>query len=128
MGTVVLLVLGVVSFIFAQQIVTLFRRDDLQVIEIGTLALRLQLCTLPLWAYITMSNMFTQSIGYGLQATLISIARQGIFLIPLLLILPPALGLLGIQLAQPISDVCTCVFAYFIASRVIRELKGKADK
>ena len=68
-GTVVLLVLGVVSFIFAQQIVTLFRRDDLQVIEIGTLALRLQLCTLPLWAYITMSNMFTQSIGYGLQAT-----------------------------------------------------------
>lgn len=127
-GTVVLLVLGVVSFIFAQQIVTLFRRDDLQVIEIGTMALRLQLCTLPLWAYITMSNMFTQSIGYGLQATLISIARQGIFLIPLLLILPPALGLLGIQLAQPISDVCTCVFAYFIASRVIRELKGKVDK
>ena len=127
-GTVVLLGLGVVSFIFAQQIVTLFRRDDLQVIEIGTMALRLQLCTLPLWAYITMSNMFTQSIGYGLQATLISIARQGIFLIPLLLILPPALGLLGIQLAQPISDVCTCVFAYFIASRVIRELKGKADK
>lgn len=36
-GTVVLLGLGVVSFIFAQQIVTLFRRDDLQVIEIGTM-------------------------------------------------------------------------------------------
>ncbi len=36
-----------------RQIVTLFRRDDLEVIEIGTTALRLQLCTLPLWAYIT---------------------------------------------------------------------------
>lgn len=126
--TVVLLVLGVVSFVFAGQIVTLFRRDDLEVIEIGTTALRLQLCTLPLWAYITMSNMFIQSIGYGLQATLISIARQGIFLIPMLLILPPALGLLGIQLAQPISDACTCVLAYFVASGVVRELKGKTDK
>lgn len=126
--TVVLLALGVVSFLLAGQIVTLFRRDDLEVIQIGITALRLQLCTLPLWAYITMSNMFTQSIGYGLQATLISIARQGIFLIPLLLILPPMLGLLGIQLAQPISDACTCVLAYFVASGVVRELKGKPDK
>lgn len=126
--TVVLLILGVISFLLAEPIVTLFRRDDLEVIEIGTMALRLQLCTLPLWAYITMSNMFTQSIGYGLQATLISIARQGIFLIPMLLILPPALGLLGIQLAQPISDACTCVLAYFVASGVVRELKGRADR
>ena len=34
--------------------VTLFRRDDLEVISIGTTALRLQLCSLPLWAFITL--------------------------------------------------------------------------
>ena len=75
-----------------------------------------------------LGNSAYPSQCFSSRLRMISIARRGIFLIPLLLILPPALGLLGIQLAQPISDVCTCVFAYFIASRVIRELKGKADK
>ena len=86
--TVILVVLCVISLPFSGQIIALFRRDDPQVIEIGTFALRLQLLTLPLWGYITMCNMFTQAIGYGVRSTIISTARQGIFLIPALLIFP----------------------------------------
>ena len=122
-STIILLTLGVIAFIFAEPIVTVFRRDDPQVIAIGTLALRLQLLTLPLWGVITMSNMLTQSIGYGVRATIIAISRQGIFLIPSLLVLPRVMGLLGIQIAQPISDACTFVLALVIMSGTLKKLK-----
>ncbi len=127
-STILLFVLACCSMLLSEQIVALFRRDDPLVIAIGTKALRLHLCTLPLWGFIVMGNMLTQSIGYGLRATLLSTARQGIFLIPLLLALPPLLGLTGIQIAQPISDICTLVFTLFILSGVLKELKSKPDK
>ena len=127
-ATVILLVLAGVSMLFSRQIITVFRRDDAEVIRIGTLALRLQLATMPLWGFIVMGNMFTQSIGYGVRATLLSIARQGIFLIPALLILPRVFGLIGIQIAQPLSDVCTLVFTIVIITGVLRQLRNKPDR
>ncbi len=125
--TLILIVLSGVSMIFSEGIVTLFRRDDAEVIRIGTLALRLQLITMPLWGYIVMSNMFTQSIGYGIRSTIISSARQGLFLIPSLLILPRLFGLLGIQTAQPVSDVLTFVLALIIVSGTLKQLKRMED-
>ena len=127
-STVLLIVLAGCSMLFSEQIVAVFRRDDADVIRIGTTALRLQLSTLPLWGFIVMSNMLTQSIGYGARATLLSVARQGIFLIPALLVLPGAMGLLGIQIAQPISDVCTLVLTIVIMQNVLKQLKNMPDK
>ena len=127
-ATVILLVLAGVSMLFSRQIITVFRRDDAEVIRIGTLALRLQLATMPLWGFIVMGNMFTQSIGYGVRATLLSIARQGIFLIPALLVLPRVLGLTGIQMAQPLSDALTFVFALIIMRGVLAQLKARPDR
>ena len=127
-STIILLVLSVVAFMLAEPIVTVFRRDDPLVIEIGTFALRAQLLTLPLWGFITMSNMFTQSIGYGVRATIIATARQGIFLIPALLILPPLLGLRGIQIAAPVSDVLTLFLSFGIVSGILRQFKTKPDR
>ena len=127
-STVLLVVLGGVSMLLSQQIVTVFRRDDAEVIRIGTTALRLQLSTLPLWGFIVMGNMLTQSIGYGARATLLACSRQGIFLIPLLLVLPGTLGLIGIQIAQPISDACTLVLTIFVITGVLRQLKNMPDR
>ena len=126
--TAILLMLCIGSLLLSENIVALFRKDDPLVIEIGTFALRAQLCTLPLWGFIVMSNMFTQSIGYGLRATILSLSRQGIFLIPALLILPRLFGLAGIQIAQPISDACTLVLSIAIASGVLRQLGQMQDK
>ena len=123
--TVILIVLCVISLPFSGQIIALFRRDDPQVIEIGTFALRLQLLTLPLWGYITMCNMFTQAIGYGVRSTIISTARQGIFLIPALLIFPHIFGLLGIQISQPVADICTLALCIAMMSGILRQLKAR---
>ena len=126
--TAILIVLSGIAFVFSGTIITQFRRDDLEVIRIGTLTLRLQLITMPLWGYIVMSNMFTQSIGYGVRSTIISSARQGLFLIPSLLILPGMFGLMGIQIAQPVSDVLTFILAIVVVSGILKQLKGMPDE
>ena len=117
-STAVLFVFAVIGLIFSGNIVAVFRKDDMDVIRIGTLALRLQLCTLPLMGITVMGNMTPQSMGYGTWATVVSTARQGWFLIPLLLILTPAIGILGIQIAQPLADIGTTILA-ILALRLI---------
>ncbi len=36
-------------------------------------------------------------------------------------------GLLGLQMAQPIADLCTAIFAFFIVHKVMQELKNRPD-
>ena len=121
-AVIMLTVFGVVSFGISRPIITAFRREDLQVIEIGILALRLQLLTMPFQAWVIMVNMLTQSIGYGFRASLVAMGRQGLFLIPALLILPKMFGILGLQMAQPIADMMTFVLATVIVSGILKEL------
>lgn len=55
-----------------------------------------------------------------------SISRQGIFFIPLILILPKALGLNGIILAQPIADIITTIFTVFLAFGLQKQINSYA--
>ena len=121
-ATVILLCLAAVAMVFSEQIIRLFRGEDPMVVSIGTGALRMQLVTLPLWGFYVMSNMCTQSIGYGFSSTVISSARQGIFLIPSVLILPALFGITGLQMAQPAADVLAFILAAVIMRRVLRRL------
>lgn len=127
-AVVLLTTLGVVSFFGAETIMGLFRKGDAEVIEIGTWAMRFQCLTLPIQAWIIMSNMLTQSIGYGFRASIVAAGRQGIFLIPALLVLPKMIGILGLQIAQPVADVCTAVMAAAIVFGILKELKEKARR
>ena len=126
-AVVMLTTFGIVAFVFSRPIITAFRREDLQVIEIGTLVLRLQLLTMPFQAWVIMVNMLTQSIGYGFRASIVAMGRQGLFLIPALLVLPKALGLLGLQIAQPIADMLTFVLATVIVVGILKELGQMRD-
>lgn len=98
------LLIAVVCFLAAPHIITAFRRDDLTVIEIGTLALRCQCITFPFCAISSTSNFSLQSTGQSIYALILASCRQGIFFIPLILILPARLGLLGIQINQALCD------------------------
>ena len=123
-ATIILSVLAGASLLLSGQIVALFR-DDPKVIEIGTVALRLQLLTMPLWGFYVMSNMMTQSIGLSARSTIISTARQGIFLIPMLAILPALFGLFGLQAAQPAADICAFILSILLVKPVLKQLERK---
>ena len=125
-SAVFLMTLAVVSFIGAPQIMRVFRKEDLDVIEIGTWAMRFQCLTLPLSAWIIMSNMLTQTIGYGFRASFVAAGRQGLFLIPALFVLPVRFGIRGLQWCQPVADALTFVLGAVIVLGILKELKGKA--
>jgi putative MATE family efflux protein len=125
---IVLIVIAAAAFIFAPQVIALFRRDDPEVIRIGALSLRLQCLSFPVTGWVVLCNMMLQTIGKPVEASLIAMSRQGLFLIPLLFILAPLQGLFGIQLCQPAADVAAFVFAIPVAGKVLGGMKGGTDK
>ncbi len=120
----VLIFISIIGFLFAPQIVTVFRKDDLDVIRIGTLALRIQCVTFPLSSWIILSNMMLQTIGKSFKASVLAMSRQGLFYVPAILLLSSQLGLLGIQMTQSIAEVCTFLLAIPMSLSVLKELKA----
>lgn len=116
-----LLVAAGAGLAFAGPLVAVFR-DDPAVLAVGVRALRLQCATFPLVGFVIMANMLFQNIGAALPASLLSIARQGLFFLPALLLLAPLLGILGLQLSQPIADICTFCLALPMSLRACKRL------
>ena len=116
-------VLSALGEIFAPELISLFRADDAQVIAIGAKALRFQCITFPLLGYVTLCNMLLQNIGKVAQASILSVARQGMFFLPLILLLPTVYGLLGVQVCQPIADVLTFGIAIPLSLPTLRFLR-----
>ena len=121
-STVVLIAISVAGFLFAPDLIRLFR-DDPDVIACGTMALRFQCISFCTHGWIVMSNMMEQSMGRTIPATFLSVARQGFFFIPLVLILSAGLGVLGIQMTQMVADILTFLFAIPIHVHVLRTME-----
>ena len=122
-GAIGLLIVSLLAFPFSEQIITVFRRGDPEVIRIGSKALRFMLAIFPLQAWVVVCNMLMQNIGEIRSASLLAISRQGMFFIPAILILPHFFGLLGVQIAQPVADFSTFLLALPLGLGVVRRLK-----
>ena len=128
LGTTLLLAASVAGLIFAPVLVGLFSTDA-DVIAIGTVALRLQCFSFPLTAWFVMCTMLTQTIGRVVPASFLSLARQGLFFIPVVIGVPyliawalPALDpILGVQMAQPLADMATAAVSVPVCIHVMRE-------
>lgn len=123
-GIVLMTVLGIVGYLVAPQVISWFRREDAEVIAIGCYALRAQCLVLPLFPLCTVCNMTFQVLGKKIPATVLAAARQGLFFLPLILILPPLIGLRGVQLTQPLADVLTMLCSLLFFVPFMRELNG----
>lgn len=106
LGTVICILAAGILAAFAEPIIGWFRADD-QVIAIGRLALLYTCAVMPFMAYSTFVNQLYQCLGYKLPATVLASLRQGICYLPLIFILPHFLGLQGVQMTQPGSDLLT---------------------
>lgn len=124
----VLVAISAVLFIFSSHIISIFRKEDIEVIAIGTKALQFQCITFPLSAWVIMTNMLSQTIGKGMQASIIAISRQGLFFLPAILILPGMLGIAGVQLSQPVADVLAFSITIPMGISILRELKSRQQK
>ena len=122
-GTVVMTSFAVIGFIFAEDIMKVFRKEDLEVIVIGAFAIKMQCLALPTHPMIVVSNMTLQIVGKSWQGTFLSAARQGIFFLPLIIIFSQAMGLTGIQITQPVADVLTAICTVPFMILFFKEIK-----
>lgn len=125
---VFLIVVSAAGYFGAERLVTLFRKDDLEVIEVGTTALKLQLLTFPLGAWNVMCNMMLQSIGKGLKGSIVAAGRQGLFFLPLIFILPQFFGLYGVQICQPAADICAFLLSIPLGVSELQWMKKQAGE
>jgi Na+-driven multidrug efflux pump len=123
-----LLITAIVFIIFAPQIIALFRKDDLDVIAIGTRGLRLNCISIPFMGIVIMNNMMSQTMGKAMEASIVVLSRQGLCLIPAIFILGPLFGLFGIQLATPVADLLSLFIVIPIMIRILRVLSRPDGK
>lgn len=125
-STAMLTLLSALGYIFAPQIIAVFRSEDPTLIQIGASALRWQCVVFPLCTLATTTGMLFQNIRLTIPATLLSIGRQGLFFIPAILILPQFLGLQGVEMAQATADLCTFLLTIPFAVWITRKLGAAA--
>ena len=102
-----------------------FFRPDPEVVAIGGTILRAQCLVLFLHGGIAVTNMLLQAVGRPFGAALIACARQGLFFLPLVFLLPRAFGLPGLQWTQAAADLLTFLLTLPFLVKLFRKPEGK---
>jgi multidrug efflux pump len=113
---------SVFSFTFAPSVIRAFI-DNAEIISLGTVIMRafaVPLIFMPVQVSIMVSF---QAMGKALQSLLLSLGRQGLFFIPILLILNYTFALNGFIFAQPLSDFLSTCFAVLLFIRLWKQLR-----
>lgn len=119
-------VMAVILIIIAKPITGLFIGNG-SIIESGALMLRIMLISTPLISVILISTVMFQSAGKALPAMILSIGRQGVIFVPIILILKSIFGYSGVIWAQTCADIATFILAMVLFKLTFKELfvKGK---
>ncbi|MCI9120596.1 MAG: MATE family efflux transporter [Oscillibacter sp.] len=118
-----LLVVIAAAFLFPEQMIAVFRREDPEVIRYGSWILQAHMATLSLLPVCSTGFVMLQGIGRNRDAALIGSGRQGLFLVPLILVLPRFFGLPGLIAVQPCSDVLSTLLGAAILRPNLRALE-----
>lgn len=125
-GTVISTIAFILFQIFPRQIIGMFGNSDNEMYyAFATRYFRIYMFFIFLNAVqpIT-SNMFT-AIGKPLKGVFLSLTRQILFLLPLIVIFPLFMGIDGIMYAGPIADLVAASVSIFMARRQIRQMDAK---
>ncbi len=129
--TVISTVVFLVLMIFPRQLLGFFSSDT-QFINMGVTPLRIIIAFFPALGFQITAGTFFQAIGKALPATIITLSRQLLFLIPAILIFPLFWGLTGVWMSWPFSDIMdfiVCgIFIIFEIRLINRDMKSLANQ
>jgi len=100
----------------------LFTRDE-ELIAIAARGIRINMLVFPMIGSQAVITNFFQSIGKAKISIFLSLSRQMIFLLPLLIILPPIMGVDGVWVALPASDTVAFIVTWIIMIRYMRKFR-----
>jgi len=106
----------IVILIFAEPIVSVFTTDA-KVIAETPQALRWVFAASPIIAIQLIGAAYFQAAGKAKKALLLTLSKQGFFLIPLVLILPNFFGIFGVWVSFPIADVLSTILTGFFLKK-----------
>jgi Na+-driven multidrug efflux pump len=114
--------------IFPYQVVRMFVSEDgtgdaTTLIEASARGLRLLVMMLPIVGFNIVSGNFFQHIGKPKRAIILSVSRQLLFIVPLLFVLPPRVGVDGVWYSIPIADIASTLLAAVLLFLQLRKFK-----
>lgn len=108
-------------------IVSMFN-GDADLVSISVDGIRKYLSMMPLIGVSMIGSNYFQAIGKAKQAMFLSLLRQVILLVPMMLILPKFLGLNGVWFAQPVADVISFIVTFILISKEVKSHKEVASE
>jgi putative MATE family efflux protein len=116
----------VIIQLFSRFLFSVFTSDQ-ELIELGSNALRLMVLAVPLVGFQMVGTVIFQALGRAIPALILSMSREIIILIPLVLILPGFFGINGVWYASPISDAMSFSLTFILYYRLVKELKKENE-
>ncbi|MBR5657173.1 MAG: MATE family efflux transporter [Prevotella sp.] len=121
-ATIVMVVGWLVGELIPWQCARLFTSDP-ELLENSVRGIRINMLVFPLIGSQAVITNFFQSIGKAKISIFLSLSRQMIFLLPLLITLPPLMGVDGVWTAMPASDTIAFVVTWIVMIRYMRKFK-----
>ena len=111
-GFVIASLIGLILMSCSEIIPHIFTQDE-KLIEFGPNAIFWIFSATPIVVFHLIPPSFYQAIGKPIPALLLTLLKQGVFLIPLVLILPYFYGINGVWYSFPISDILSAGICYY---------------
>ncbi len=122
-GSTIACLAAAVILIFARtQIIHAFSQNDAEVMKIGTKILIISAIDMIGMGYMMVHNFRFMGLGKAKEGAIISVARQGIFFIPIILILSHVFGLNGVIVSQFAADVCSYIMVVVLVRKNKKEM------
>ncbi|MGB1042270.1 MAG: MATE family efflux transporter [Tenacibaculum sp.] len=118
-GTVIAVLIFCVIMIFPTQLVQIFT-DDKELLSLTPNALIIAFLATPVITTQLIGSAYFQAAGKALPALILTLLKQGIFLIPLVYILPKFYGINGVWMSFPIADILSTIVTYLYLKREVR--------
>jgi len=108
--------------LFPHFFITIFSADE-ELIMIGSKALRMMTLAIPIVGFQIIGATMFQALGKALPALFLSMSREILLLIPLVILLPNFWGVTGVWAASPISDVASALLSFILLYKLVNKLK-----
>jgi putative MATE family efflux protein len=119
-STVIVTVFGILYFTWPDAFVSIFSKEQ-ELLTLAARALRIMVIMFPvIGAQIVFSTYF-QAAGRGLPSLMLSILREVLLFIPLLLVFSDLFGLDGVWYSRPVSDLLAFLFTFFLIGRELKK-------
>lgn len=128
LGIIVATCLSITGFciiqLFDSKIISLFSQNP-DLINMGTRGMQIVLAMLPILGFQLISAQYFQAVGKARYAIFLSLSRQVILLIPLIVIMPNLFGLMGAWIATPLADLGAAIITGIFLLQELRKLRLK---